>query len=125
MKKIILTILAMLFATSVVSAKSFGSEGYKGDVSFSYGFGISNTVDNFSFSTTHGYQFTPGFFLGFGGELSVFRDCTFIPVYVATKYFLFSEGRRVAPVLGCRFGYGIFAAADDPDADRLCNLKVK
>ena len=85
MKKLIVLVLAAIFALSVASheasaqgwgpsgfGNSFGvnssvnglNKGYRGMVEFGNGFGWGDFNYVFKLSTTHGYQFNPYFYLG-------------------------------------------------------------
>ncbi|MBQ0080118.1 MAG: hypothetical protein KBS95_01015 [Alistipes sp.] len=113
MKKFFVALALLVFTASIAHAKDFGCAGYKGEISVAYGFGISNSANHFALSTTHGYQFDQSFFLGLGVESTVFEKCTFVPIFATLKYFPINGEKRIAPFASCRFGYGIFASADD------------
>lgn len=103
-------------------------KGYRGFVEADYTLGVGKTKeDKVGFSTTHGYQFNPHFFLGGGlGANYYFQDSsngTFV-MFADFRYDLFDrkftpffdfkggyaigdvEGAYLSPTIGCRMGLG-------------------
>lgn len=66
-----LCILFMVFAINVnVNAQSYQTKGYKGYVDAGYSIGIGDyNIGRVEINTSHGYQFSPYFFLGAGAGL--------------------------------------------------------
>ena len=135
MKKLIVLVLAAIFALSVASPEasaqgwgpsgfgnSFGvnssvnglNRGYRGMVEFGNGFGWGDLNYVFKLSTTHGYQFNPYFYLG--GFVS-FGDIEYSYGYRYHRHFNFRWGAdaraylskgRFAPFLGLQFGMDLY-----------------
>ena len=147
MKKLIVLVLAAIFALSVASheasaqgwgpsgyGNSFGgynesagglNKGYRGMVEIGNGFGWGDMRYLFKFSTTHGYQFNPYFYLGgfvsfgtiecydyyyYGDYYDYFADDFYLGFNfrwgVDARTYL-SKG-RFAPFLGLQFGMDLY-----------------
>ena len=83
----------------VINNKPKRHAGYKGFFDVGGGIGIRDFGDNiFSISTSHGYQFSPYFFLGagIGVEYHTKWEATFMPIFADMRgYFLKSEQKQV------------------------------
>lgn len=105
MKRLFLFVLLLSMSIGAAAQKSPFHKGYRGDVSLGGSIGITKDVRNdaFSFSTTHGYSYGDGFFIGAGLGLNVLTSEGFtIPVYATAKYnFLDKE---LSPFVDCRIG---------------------
>lgn len=90
----------------VINNKPKRHAGYKGFFDVGGGIGIRDFGDNiFSISTSHGYQFSPYFFLGagIGVEYHTKWEATFMPIFADMRgYFL--KG-NVTPFIGAKAGY--------------------
>lgn len=106
MKKLILVLCVALIAVSVAAQESFSyRKGYRGDVSLGGSVGVTKGVRNdaISFSTTHGYSFGDGVFVGAGAGVNILTtDQVTIPVYVVGKYTFLNN--NITPFVDCRVG---------------------
>ena len=144
MKKLIVLLLTALFALSVASyeasaqgwgpsgyGNSFGgynesaggfNKGYRGMVEIGNGFGWANMRYLFKFSTTHGYQFNPYFYLGgfvSFGTIECYNnyydsDYDYYDYYLGFNFRWGVDARtylskgRFAPFLGLQFGMDLY-----------------
>ncbi len=95
-----------------LSSKSFdgnGSKaGYKGFIEGGYTIGVGDYgEDRFAFTTTHGFQFNPYFFLGVGAGMNYISDDKLlgIPIFADIRTNLLN--RRVSPILEAKIGYSV------------------
>ena len=142
MKKLIVLVLAAIFTLSVASheasaqgwgpssyGNSFGgfnesagglNKGYRGMVEIGNGFGWADMHYLFKFSTTHGYQFNPYFYLGGFVSFGTIEWSLYYDYYGYYDYLLgfnfrwgvdartyLSKG-RFAPFLGLQFGMDLY-----------------
>lgn len=132
MKKLIVLVLAAIFALSVASheasaqgwgpsgyGNSFGgynesagglNKGYRGMVEIGNGFGWADMQYLFKFSTTHGYQFNPYFYLGGFVSFGTIGCYDYYYYYLGFNFRWGVDARtylskgRFAPFLGLQFG---------------------
>lgn len=106
MKKLVLVLCVALITMSVAAQESFSyRKGYRGDVSLGGSVGVTKDVRNdaFSLSTTHGYSFGDGVFVGAGVGVNILTtDQVTIPVYVVGKYTFLDN--NITPFVDCRVG---------------------
>ena len=142
MKRLMMLVLTVLFALSVASyeasaqgwgpsgyGNSFGgvnesagglNKGYRGMVEIGNGFGWADMHYLFKFSTTHGYQFNPYFYLGGFVSFGTIEWSLYYDYYGYYDYLLgfnfrwgvdartyLSKG-RFAPFLGLQFGMDLY-----------------
>ena len=139
MKRLMMLVLTVLFALSVASyeasaqgwgpsgyGNSFGgynesagglNKGYRGMVEIGNGFGWADMQYLFKFSTTHGYQFNPYFYLGGFVSFGTIEysddwrhedyDIVFNFRWGADARAYLSKG-RFAPFLGLQFGMDLY-----------------
>lgn len=82
--------------------------GYRGFVDLGYSFGVGDyNVDRLEFSTSHGYQFSPNFYLGVGAGLNYFHDgeVASVPLF-ANPRVDFSTG-QISPFIDLKVGYTV------------------
>lgn len=82
--------------------------GYRGFVDLGYSFGVGDySADRIEFSTSHGYQFNPYFYLGAGAAFNYFHDgeIASVPLF-ANPRADFSTG-KVSPFIDLKVGYTI------------------
>lgn len=83
--------------------------GYRGFVDFGYTIGTGDHgTDNLQLTTSHGYQFNPYLFLGFGTGVHYYlegADAAIIPVFTDIRG-NFMTG-TIVPFIGFKFGYSI------------------
>lgn len=90
--------------------RSFGQKtGYRGFVDLGYSIGVGDyDVDRLEFSTSHGYQFNPFFYLGAGAALNYYYDSEIasVPLFVNPRLTL-PTGGPVSPFLDLKIGYTV------------------
>lgn len=108
MKKLILTAVAVLFATMGVSAqgsKAF-DKGYRGSVNAGGDISVTKDWPNTSieFTTSHGYSFGDGMYIGagIGLNLEMSGNDVGIPVFFDVKYNILDW--KLSPYIDCRMG---------------------
>lgn len=83
--------------------------GYKGFVDFGYTFGTGDYgYDRIEFSTSHGYQFNPYFYLGVGAGLNYFTSpeiCS-VPIFANARLTL-PINRTINPFFDLKTGYTV------------------
>lgn len=91
--------------------------------------GINSRV-NYEFSTTHGYRFASGLFLGAGVGLSTLKDVSYyddenrlaaLPLYGDVRWY-FATRHVVRPFVGTRIGYNI-SLNEKPSYDDFRSLR--
>lgn len=122
MKKIVCLCIALLAMTGVeaqtpepespapyVHAHRVLAKGYRGyaEVGGMVDFDYPDLFGVFELSTSHGYQFSPHFYLGAGVALHAYSlmDVVQVPVFGETRVHLLK--RWVSPFLGMRAGYAV------------------
>ena len=107
MKKLFLSIALIALCVGAMAQQSYSfRKGYRGDVALGGAVGITKGVRNdaFSLSTTHGYSFGDGLFVGAGAGLNVLTSAEVtIPVYFVGKYTFMDN--RISPFMDCRVGW--------------------
>lgn len=82
--------------------------GYRGFVDLGYSIGVGDyKADRLEFSTSHGYQFNPYFYLGAGAALNYFHDgdVASVPLF-ANPRLDFSTG-QISPFIDLKVGYTV------------------
>lgn len=107
MKKLFLCVALIVLCLGAMAQDCYSyRKGYRGDVALGGVVGITKGVRNdaFSLSTTHGYSFGDGLFVGAGAGVNVLTSAEVtIPVYLVGKYTFIDS--RVSPFLDCRVGW--------------------
>ena len=88
-------------------------KGYRGFGDFSAGTITDTKAKGFvSFSTSHGYQFNPYFFMGagLGLDYNSKRDRIFMPIFANVRFNIINK--RVSPYIDLRGGYSPISDAD-------------
>lgn len=93
------------------SNNSSDKVGYKGFVDLGYSIGVGESykrVDRLEFSTSHGYQFNPYFYLGAGAGLNYFHDAEIVsvPLFANPRLNLPTNG-PVSPFIDLKIGYTV------------------
>lgn len=106
MKKLFLCVALIVLCLGAMAQQSYSfRKGYRGDVALGGAVGITKGVRNdaFSLSTTHGYSFGDGVFVGAGVGVNILTtDQVTIPVYVVGKYTFLDNS--ITPFVDCRVG---------------------
>lgn len=107
MKKIISIAFAILLASVAMSAQGSHAfeKGYRGNVSLTGNVGINKGQINnaVEFTTSHGYNFGDGMYIGGGIGLNVsFHDYVGIPVFLDMKYNIIDW--KLSPYIDFRIG---------------------
>lgn len=115
MKKLLLIIylLGICLAVSGQENNVF-KKGYRGDVSMGGIIGVNKDVRNdaVSLSTTHGYSYGDGFYIGAGAGVNIlFSEGVNIPVFAVGKYNFIDN--NISPFVDCRIGAEILIQDED------------
>lgn len=104
MKRFLIIIILGLIAGgfNAVAGNKLAKAGYMGNV----GVTVSAQGPGCNVTTSHGYSFGNGLWMGGGVGLSFsdYYDCIYIPVFAEMKY-SFTPERKVSPFVDCRLGY--------------------
>lgn len=116
MKKMILTAVAVLFASVAVSAQGSHAfeKGYRGNVSVGGNISVTKGWQSHSveLTTSHGYSFGDGMYVGggIGVDVNFSGDYSGIPVFLDTKYNIVDW--KLSPYVDCRMGMEAFVGED-------------
>lgn len=115
MKKIVLIALAVIFTAATMSAQSGKAfeKGYRGNVSLTGNIGVNKAFFNngIELTTSHGYSFGDGVYIGGGIGLNVsMGDYVDIPVYLDMRYNILDW--KFSPFVDCRVGTSIMGDAE-------------
>lgn len=119
MKKEIIVILMMLFSLGMKAeplsneSDKINLKGYRGNVSASISFDciFKNDIAGF-ISTSHGYDFGKGLWLGGGiGVLLPVDEVPSLPFYSEIKYTCLKE--KISPYISCKIGFCLYESAKD------------
>lgn len=108
MKRIIAVLFALIMAASLSFAQQSGhsfSKGYRGNISLENNIGVTKGIfwNSFAFTTSHGYSFGDGLYIGAGTGVSLqLTKEVAIPVFIETKYNIVDW--KVSPFVDCRLG---------------------
>ena len=116
MKKLLLSIVLILFSSSTASAIYFDDdgipEGYRGFADFSYTLGVGDwgkNHDRIGLMTSHGYQIAPQFFAGIGAGFNYYFDghdelCS-LPLIAHFRSDILNN--EITPYIDLRVGYSL------------------
>ena len=113
MKKMLLTAVALIFASVMMSAQESHAfeKGYRGNVLVGGNVGVDKGFSHNAagLTTSHGYSFGDGMYLGCGVGVAVDFSGNYarIPVFFDTKYNLVDW--KLSPYVDCRVGMEMFA----------------
>ena len=115
MKRILLIIcvLGVCIGANAQENHAF-RKGYCGDVSMGGLIGINKDLRNdaVSLSTTHGYSYGDGFYIGAGAGVNIlFSEGVTIPVFAVGKYNFIDN--NISPFVDCRIGAEILIQDGD------------
>lgn len=109
MRKLVLVVVSLLLTTLVSYAQSSHAfeKGYRGNVSLTGNIGISKGLSHngIELTTSHGYSFGDGMYMGGGIGMNIVNDCVNFPVYFDMKYNLLDW--KLSPYMDCRVGVTI------------------
>lgn len=111
MKKLLLLMIAVTFSISTFSQRDYfvpKTSGYNGflDLGYSIGVGSGEKTGRVDFTTSHGYQFNPYFFLGAGMGVNVYCQSNAngwsFPVFINPRATLLDS--KVSPFIDVKIG---------------------
>lgn len=100
---ILFLLLLFVCGSSTFAGNQLVKSGYTGNISLSvtpqYGFSVD-------FTTSHGYSFGNGLWMGAGAGISFssIYDGIFIPIYTEAKY-SFMKDAKASPFVDCKLGF--------------------
>ena len=112
MKKVILSLVMLLMATSVFAqeqeipnpAKVRVPSGYQGFIEQGNTWHFDKDMPNsISLSTTHGFYFNGHIYVGVGLGVDFNKDCALVPFYTNLRY-QFNNTKVVSPIISLRLG---------------------
>ncbi len=102
--------ITKLMPTSSMQSSSYQLEsGYRGFVDLGYSFGVGDyATDRLEFSTSHGYQFNPYFYLGVGAAVNYYHDADVasIPLFVNPRVDI-PTNSVISPFVDLKVGYTV------------------
>lgn len=108
MKKFLTVLLSIVLAATAMNAQPAGhsfKKGYRGNISLGGSYGVTKGIswNSVSFSTSHGYSFGDGIYLGVGVGMNFQMSEEFnVPVFIDAKYNIIDW--KLSPFVDCRLG---------------------
>lgn len=103
----ILSVMCMLCISEQAFSQNFACErGYKGNVKLENNIGVTKGFNGSSFSltTSHGFGFGDGFYVGAGTGIGYWlSDFVSVPIYLDVKYNILDSS--LSPYAECRMGW--------------------
>ena len=112
MKKVILSLVMLLMATSVFAQKEEipnptqvrVPSGYQGFLEYGNSWHFDKNMHNtINLSTTHGFYFNGHVYAGIGIGIDFNNDYAFVPIYANVRY-QFNNTKMVSPIVSMRLG---------------------
>ena len=127
MKKLVSFAIALIIAVMTMSAQNSSAfkQGYHGVVSASGHVGVNKGVPNncIELSTSHGYNFGDGVYMGGGVGLNIALNgnLSSIPIFYEMKYNIIDW--KISPYVSCQIGTSILGL-DGPNLAFLASPRV-